>query len=121
MEGTTPDVSVNECLFPSFAHSTGFALGQMLLLMDRPQDLAGCLQAIQVAAQATLLSGDLGLGELGKDHVRGVKLASAALSVVRTWHEETRDLTALGEAVQVLQDVLDAMGVRYVPPSDAGS
>ena len=121
MEEKAPNQSAYECLFPSFAHSTGFALGQMLLLMDRPQDLGGCLEAIQVAARATLLSADLGLEGVGKGQVRGVTLASAALSVVRAWHEEINDVTALSEAIAELQDVLEAMGVRYVPSPDAGS
>jgi len=113
MMGELAEETSDECLFPSFAHSVGFALGQLLLLMDRPEDLAGCLTAIHVAARSTLLSDAFGLETATPD---GMTLASAALRVVRAWHEEVNDLTALSEAIAELQDVLEGMGVRYVSP-----
>jgi hypothetical protein len=105
-------------VFASFTTSVGLALGELLLLAGIPEDLDRSLYSIQVCAQATLLSSELGRGD-GR-HGRVSSILRAALGVVRTWHEETEDLAALGEAVAVLQEVLEAMGVRYTaqePPA----
>lgn len=45
-------------------------------------------------------------------------LVRTALRVVRAWHEETENLAAFGEAVAVLQEVLEEMGVRHAPAPD---
>ena len=100
-------------LFGSFASAVGFALGEMLLLAGKPEGLQRCLSLIGTVAVATLLSASPRNGS-GTDG----KLADAALAAVRAWHEETEDLNALGGAIALLQDVLEAIGIRYVPPPE---
>jgi hypothetical protein len=85
----------------------------LLFVLGRPEDLEGCLRSIGISAQATLLSSNLE-HRAGVQRPRCHSLASAALRVVRTWHEDVEDLSALGEAIALLQDVLEGMGVRYV-------
>ena len=117
MTGNPTAETGHECLFPSFADSVGYALGQMLLLMNRREDLEGCLRSIQIAAQATILSAELGLEGVREGQLQGMTLAGAALAVVCAWHKDSQDFIALGEPVYVLQEVLEAMGIRYSPPA----
>ena len=99
----------------SFTTAAGFALGELLLLIGRPEELLEHLRAIHIAARATLMSSDL---EVHRGVIRrpGVSLSVAALGVLHAWHTETKDLTALGDAIALLEEVLDEMGVRYIPP-----
>jgi hypothetical protein len=100
-----------EMLFGSFTSATGLALGEILLLTERPERLGECLASIEATAYATLLC----VNAKGSGSPSGRSLSSAALQAVRVWHERTENLTDLGEAIQALQDTLELMGVRYVP------
>ena len=113
--GLTPSDSV-EALSPyqSFANEIGFALGDLLLLSGRTEELAACIQCIQTTAYASILSADLG-AQRERSQAR-TNLPEVALAVVRAWHEETEDLNAVGEAIAKLQDELEAGGVWYVAP-----
>lgn len=121
MEGTNKSESTNERtllpehLFDSFTSAVGLALGELVLLVGRPECLRQCLHSIGIAAQATLLSFDLHQSKRLARRTAGRSLAGAALRVVRTWHEDIEDLSALGEAITTLQEVLEATGVWYVP------
>jgi hypothetical protein len=68
-----------------------------------------------VCARAAIMCAETGesTARIGR---HGLSLAGAALGVIRAWHEETEDLAALGDAIAVLQEVLEEMGMRYVPP-----
>jgi hypothetical protein len=103
--GVDPDM-----VFGSFASAVGLALGDILLLTRRPERLGECLASIEVTVYATLLSVSAEIA--GGPSARS--LSSAALRVVREWHEKTENLADLGDAIQALQDVLELMGVRYV-------
>jgi hypothetical protein len=100
--GVKPDM-----VFGSFTSAVGLALGEMLLLGERPERLGTCLASIEATAYATLLS----VGRYGGP--RGRSLSSAALAVVRAWREERE----LGDALKVLAEALEAVGVRFVPDS----
>jgi hypothetical protein len=97
-----------EPIFGSFTSAAGLALGEMLALTGRPERLGECLASIEATAYATLLSSGIEGGAVG-----GKSLGSAALRVVRVWHEETDNLASLGDAIEALQDVLELMGIRY--------
>ena len=99
----------------SFTTSVGFALGELLLLTERPEELLEHLRAINVSAQATLMASDL---EAGRRPIQrpGISLPVAALGVVSAWHREPSDRALLGEAISVMEEVLEEMGVRYTPP-----
>ena len=99
-----------DMLLGSFTSAVGLALGEILLLTGRPERLCECLASIEVTAYATLLS----VSADGAGGPSGRSLSSAALRVVRVWHEKTENLADLGDAIQALQDVLELMGVRYV-------
>jgi hypothetical protein len=99
-----------DMLFGSFTSAVGLALGEMLLLTGRPERLGECLASIEATAYATLLS----VSTNEASGPSGKSLSSAALRVVRVWHEKTENLADLGDAVQALQEVLELMGVRYV-------
>jgi hypothetical protein len=113
MSSTDHDGS-RECLFASLTSAVGLAFGELILVLGRPEDLERCLRSIGIAAQTTLLASDLEHG-VGVQRPRCRSLASAALRVVRAWHEGIEDLSALGEAIALLQDVLETIEVRYVP------
>lgn len=120
MEENDPNEASWIRVFGSLTTAVGFALGELLLLSGRPEDLLEHLRAIHIAARATLLASDL---EAYRGPIRrpGVSLSVAALGVVQAWHEETKDLNAITDAIALLEEVLEEMGIRYVPPSDAGS
>ena len=61
------------------------------------------------------MASDLRVGQ-GPIRRPGVSLSVAALGVLHAWHTETKDLTALGDAIALLEEVLEEMGVRYVAP-----
>jgi hypothetical protein len=102
-------------VFGSFTSAVGLALGELLLFAGRPEELQDCLHSIEIVARATLLSAEVEKGKQGREHL--VPLVGVAYRVVEAWHEETRDLNALGEAIVDLQEVLEARGVQYTPPS----
>lgn len=102
----------------SFTTSAGLALGELLLLRGRPEDLLEHLRAIHIAARATIMSSDA--GQLGALRRPGVSLAVAALGVVRLWYSEPQDVLALESAMALLEEVLEEMGVRYVEPDMRG-
>lgn len=100
----------------SLTSSIGFALGELLLLADRPGDLARCIGEIQVAAHATLLSSSW-VREV--ERAGSLPLADAGLAVVRAWYAEAKDLVALGEAIATLKDELEVQGVFCVATEPA--
>jgi hypothetical protein len=73
------------------------------------------LRAIHIAARATLLSSDLE-EHRGATRRPGVSLSVAALGVLRAWHEKTEDLNAVADAIALLEEVLEEMGIQYVVP-----
>jgi hypothetical protein len=115
VEGDDGQGASSESLFASFTGAVGLALGELLLVLGKTEDLGWCLRSIGITAQATLLSSDLQPRGASMPRPSCQSLAGAALRVVRTWHEDIEDLSGLGEAIALLQDVLEAMGVRYVP------
>ena len=93
----------------SFANSIGFALAELLLLTGREEELGACIHSVQATAYAAIFSAR---------PVRPVQfLHDAALAVVWAWHEETDDLNALADSIASLQEVLEVLGIRYVPCS----
>jgi len=115
-QGTRDDVSFSLAL-ASFTSSVGLALGELLLLSGRSRELFEHVREIHISAQATLIASDL---RGGVARPSGRSLASAAFRVVRVWRE-TEDLAELGGAIQVLEEVLEVMGVRYVALSERRS
>jgi hypothetical protein len=111
MEDDTPSGPI----WGSLARSLGFALGELLLLTDRSEELQYCLSAIEATAKATVLSSRLARGERIPRRV-APSLIDAALSVVRAWHEDTEDLVSLSDAIALLQDSLLFMGVEPPDP-----
>lgn len=103
-----------EMLFGSFTSAVGLALGEMLRLTGKPEKLGECLASIEATAYATLLSSSPSPG--GVPVVKS--LSSAALQVVKVWHEDFNGYDGLGKAIEVLQDVLLSMGIEYFPPDD---
>lgn len=99
----------------SFTTGAGIALGELLVLTERSEDLLEHLCSIHVCAKAAIMCAETGesTASIGRPDV---SLAGAALGVIKAWHEETQDLAALGDAIAVLQEVLEEMGMRYVPP-----
>ncbi len=116
-EGETMEKSgvSTDMLFGSFTSAVGLALGEMLLLTGRPEKLGECLASIEATAYATLLSSCA--SPEGAPVVKS--LSSAALRVVKVWHEDFDGYDGLGKAIETLQDVLESMGIEYVPPDDA--
>jgi len=118
MEHTEVHEDTPQPVFGSFTASVGLALGELLLLIGAPEDLGRSLYSIWICAQATLLSCELRWRDGSRTGMPS--LVRAALRVVRAWHEETEDHALLGEAVGCLKEVLETMGVRYVPPPEMG-
>lgn len=116
MDASRPCDAPHELLYGSFTSAVGLALGEMLLLLGRPEDLGRCLHLLETAAYATILSSDLRWKKHMKPRQCGTSLARAALGVVRAWHEEPKDLSAIGNAITLLGEVLEEMGGRYVAP-----
>lgn len=105
--GVDPDM-----LFGSFTSAVGLALGEMLLLAGKPGRLGECLASVEATAYATLLSSSPGLGGAPA----GKSLSSAALQVVKTWHEDFDGYQSFGKAVEELREALLSMGIEYIPP-----
>jgi hypothetical protein len=103
-------------LFANFTTAMGLALGELLLLSGTPDELEESIRSILLSARATLMSSELRWRD-SQPSKGGKSLVSAALGVVRTWHERAEDLAALGDAIAALQDVLEKLGVRYVAPT----
>lgn len=100
-------------VFGSFTTAVGFALGELLLLAGRPEELLEHLRSIDITARATLMSSDTHARD-GTIRREGVSLSVAALGVVRAWHAEPHDQKATGEAVALLEEVLEEIGVLRV-------
>lgn len=98
-----------------FARSVGFALGELLLLAGRSEDLADCIREIEATAHAAILSSGLGK-ERREPPGRETAVSEAALRVVRSWYEETDGLSRLGDAVATLRGVLLSEGIPSPPP-----
>jgi len=107
--GVSPDM-----LFGSFTSAVGLALGEMLLLTGKPGGLGECLASIEATAYATLLSSS----PSSEGVPVGKSLSSAALQVVKVWHEDFNGYDGLGKAIEALQDVLLSMGIEYIPPPE---
>ena len=105
-----------ELPFANYTTATGLALGELLLFTGRPEYLELCLHSIGLSARAILLAS--GLKWVGKPPEGGkeIPLHSAALAVVTAWHERTDDLSALGESIAALEEILEGIGLRYVAP-----
>jgi hypothetical protein len=113
MENETRADAYSSRALSSFTCAVGLALGEILLLTGRPEELLEHLRSIHVAARATLMSSDL---EAHRGVIRrpGVSLSVAALVVLHAWHEKTEDLSAVADAIALLQEVLEEMGIQYV-------
>ena len=99
----------------NFTTGAGLALGELLFLTGRPEELLEHLRSVHVCARAAIMCAETGDS---KAIIRrpGLSLPDAALRVIKAWHEETQDLAALGDAIAILQEVLEEMGVRYMAP-----
>lgn len=115
MENETRIEGYSSHALSSFTSAVGLALGEILLLAGRPEELLEHLRSIHIAARATIMSSDL---EAHRGTIRrpGISLSVASLGVLHAWHTETRDLNALGDAIALLQEVLEEMGIQYVAP-----
>lgn len=102
----------------SFTTSVGLALGELLLLTGRPEELLEHLRAIHVAARAAIMVSEAGGREI-IIRTAGVSLSVAALRTVQVWNAEPQDPAALDDALALLAEVLEEMGVlRIVEPAD---
>jgi hypothetical protein len=112
------DKKDSEAVLGSFTSAMGLALGDLLLLTGRTDRLGECLAAIETATLGTLLASDF--QHDGASPPRARSLTRAALGVVVAWHEQLSDLSGVAEAVSLLQDALEAMGVlhTYSPPTE---
>jgi len=113
-EDTSDEVSASRAL-SSFTTAMGFALGELLLLTERPEELLEHLRAIHIAARATLMASDV--RPCGEPRRPGVSLSVAALAAVRAWNAQPQDGAALDDAMALLSEVLEEMGlVRMLQP-----
>ena len=118
MEPETRKEASSTLALSSFASAVELALGELLLLTGRPDELMEHLWAIHINARATLMASDLEAPrELFAGRASHSQLPRSAS--LQAWHDETKDLTALGDAVALLEEVHEEVGVRYVaPPSE---
>jgi len=111
MDETRPDRPDRSALaLSSYASSAGFALGELLLLTEKTDDLPEYLREIYVTAQAAIISAGAG-SEPVTIHRQGVTLADAALRAVRAWSRDPQDPADLDDAMALLSEVLVEMGV----------
>jgi len=94
----------------SYASAAGLALGELLLLTEKTDDLPEYLREINVTAQATII-----LAEAGSEPVtisrQSVTLSDAALRAVRAWSADPQDPADLDDAMALLSEILVEMGV----------
>ncbi len=120
MEDDTNEVSSHRAL-SSFTSAVGFALGELLLLTERPEELLEHLRSIHVTARATIMSSDTGGGRTTMRRP-GVSLSVAALAAVRAWNATPQEPTALNDSMALLAEVLEEMGLLRMlePPEEDG-
>jgi hypothetical protein len=101
----------------SFTTATGFALGELLLLTGKPDELLEHLRSIHITARATIMCAEAG-GETITMGRPGVSLSVAALKAVHAWNKD--DPADLNDAMALLAEVLEEMGVlRMISPDEA--
>jgi Iap family predicted aminopeptidase len=103
----------------SYASAAGFALGEMLLLTGKSEELLEHLREIHITARATIMCTE---AESDTVTVRraGVSLSVAALKAVQTWNADPQDPAALDDAMALLAEILEEMGVlRVIYPDEA--
>ena len=105
-----------EALFGSFTSAVGLALGELLLYAGGPEDLGGCMAAIERVALATLLAFDMATDRATVP--RGRSLTTAALRVVAAWKEAPEDLDLVSDSIEVLEDVLRQMSEEPLSRSE---
>lgn len=104
----------------SFTTSVGLALGELLLLTGRSEELLEHLRSIHVSARATIMVSEAG-GRQVVIRRAGVSLAVAALRAVCAWNAEPQDPAALDDALALLAEVLEEMGLlRMLEPATEG-
>ena len=108
MDETRPDRSA--LALSSYASSAGFALGELLLLTGKSDELPEYLREIYVTAQATIISAEAGTEPI-MIHRQGVTLSDAALRAVRAWSADPQDPAELDDAMALLSEVLVEMGL----------
>jgi len=103
----------------SFTTAAGFALGELLVLTGTPEELLEHLREIHVTARATILC-----AESGEDTATirrpGVSLSVAALKAVHAWNADPQDPAALDDAMALVAEVLEEMGVLKMISADDG-
>lgn len=103
----------------SFTSAVGFALGELLILTGTSDKLPEHLREIHVTARATIIC-----AEAGKDTItmrrHGVSLSDAAFRAVAAWNADPHDPATLDDAMALLSEVLEEMGiVRMISPNEA--
>jgi hypothetical protein len=111
-EGEAMETNAREpnLLFGSFTSSVGLALGELLILTGRQEELLEHLREIHVTARATIMCAEAG-SEAVTISRPGVSLSDAALKAVRAWSMDPQDPADLDDAMALLADVLKEMGV----------
>lgn len=99
-----------DMLFGSLTSAVGLALGELLLLTGKQDELPECLREIHVAARATIICAGAG-SEPVTILRQGVTLSDAALRAVRAWRADPQDPADLDDAMALLSEVLVEMGV----------
>jgi hypothetical protein len=112
----TSTESLTRRALSSFTSAVGFALGELLLLTERPEEILEHLREIHVTARATIMC-----AESGEDTATirrpGVSLSVAALKAVHAWNKD--DPAGLDDAMALLAEVLEEMGVlKMISPDD---
>jgi hypothetical protein len=94
----------------SYASAAGFALGELLLLTEKTDELPEYLREIHVTAQATIISAEAG-SELVTISRQSVTLSDAALRTVLAWSADPQDPADLDDAMALLSEILVEMGL----------
>lgn len=119
-EGEAMETNAREpnLLFGSLTSSVGLALGELLILTGRQEELPEHLREIHITARATILCAEAG-GEAVTISRPGVSLSDAALRAVRAWSADPQDPADLDDAMALLAEILEEMGmVRVVSPNE---
>lgn len=118
MEDTPSNDALSRRALSSFTTSVGLALGELLLLTGRPEELLEHLRDIHVSARAAIMVSEAGGREVVTRRA-GVSLAVAALRAVQAWNAEPQDPAAVDDALALLAEVLEEMGLlRMAGPAD---
>jgi hypothetical protein len=117
-EGEAMETREPNLLFGSFTSSVGLALGELLILTGRQEELPEHLREINVTARATIMCAEAG-GEVVTFSRPGVSLSDAAFRAVRAWSADPQDPADLDDAMALLAEVLEEMGmVRMISPNE---